>query len=249
MARLGHPIHDFVLDRATLSAQNSLLDLGCGTGPGLATAHTRAPGVALIGMDAREQNIAAARALLERLDAEADLRVVDLDGTVPLDDNTVGVVICHNVLECLADPVALMNEAHRVLAPAGIAVWSHTDFDTIVVNTSDDTLERNRRVLHAYADKPQPWMNHSDARMGRKLPGLVQRSCLDLVAVDAHVVCATEPTPEVQDRLDDINRSLTGSPLIDPDDLHRWQADLRRSIDNGTFFFAETSFVVSARKP
>lgn len=200
-------------------------------------------------MDARDENITQARALLESLGADADLRVVDLDGPVPVDDDMVDAVICHNVLECLADPVRLMDEAHRVLRPGGNAVWSHTDFDSIVVNTRDTDLDLSRRVLHAYADQPQPWMHHSDARMGRKLPGLVQRSRLDLVAVDAHVVCATEPTPEVQDRLDDISRSLTGSTLIDPEDLDRWQAHLQQTIDDESFFFAETSFVVITRRP
>ena len=62
---------------------------------------------------------------------------------------------------------------------------SHTDFDTIIVNAGGADPNLDRRVLHAYADQPQPWMNHSDTRMGRKLPGLAQRSRLDLVAVDA----------------------------------------------------------------
>ena len=65
MARLGLPIHDFVLDRSGISATGSLLDLGCGTDPGVAAAHARSPGVALIGLDARDENITQARALLE----------------------------------------------------------------------------------------------------------------------------------------------------------------------------------------
>ena len=242
MARLGHPIHGFVLDRAQASTGEVLLDLGCGTGPALAEAHGRDPQVRLIGFDASPDRITAAGEPLAKVGAAADLRVVDLDGPIPLADGSVDAVICHNVLECLTAPVDLMDEAHRVLRPGGVAVWSHTDFDTILVDPPDGDL--SRAVLHAYADQPQPWMKHSDARMGRKIAGLARQSHLHLIRVDAHVLSECSPTPDVRDRLDDVMRSLATSALIDPELLARWKIELDASIVDGSFFFAETTFVV-----
>jgi SAM-dependent methyltransferase len=44
---------------------------------------------------------------------------VDLDGRWPLDDSSVGLIVAEDVLQQLRDPVHVMNEAHRVLAPGG----------------------------------------------------------------------------------------------------------------------------------
>ena len=74
-----------------------------------------------------------------------------------MSDESVDASICHNVLECLANPIDLLNETARVLRPGAVALWAHTDFDTIVVNTPD--VELSRRVLHAYADQ---WRDELD---------------------------------------------------------------------------------------
>jgi len=44
---------------------------------------------------------------------------VDLDGPWPLDDDGVGLILAEDVLQQLSDPVHVMNEAYRVLAPGG----------------------------------------------------------------------------------------------------------------------------------
>jgi len=42
-----------------------------------------------------------------------------LDERWPLEDNSVGVIRAHDAIEHLKDPVHVMNEAYRVLAPGG----------------------------------------------------------------------------------------------------------------------------------
>ena len=44
---------------------------------------------------------------------------VDLNRPWPLEDNSVGLILAEDVLQQLADPVHVMNEAYRVLAPGG----------------------------------------------------------------------------------------------------------------------------------
>jgi SAM-dependent methyltransferase len=157
--------------------------------------------------------------------------------------NSIDAIVCHNTLECVADPVRLINEAARILRPGGRSVWSHTDFDTIVINTND--VELSRRVLHAYADLTQPWMAHSDARMGRKLVGLVERSTLRLADLDAQVLVASERSPPVADRIDNITAALAVDPLLARDVL-RWHQEVDDAIAAGEFLFGEMTFVVTA---
>lgn len=45
--------------------------------------------------------------------------VADLNGPWPLADNSVGVIRAHDAIEHLRDPIHVMNEAWRVLAPGG----------------------------------------------------------------------------------------------------------------------------------
>jgi SAM-dependent methyltransferase len=250
MARLGHPIHEFILDRVELAAGGTLLDLGCGAGTTLAAAARRFSGTRLIGFDIKPANLDAARGALALDAPDADLQVVDLEDVLPLADSSVDAIVCHNVLECLGEPVTLINEAARVLKPGGTAIWSHTDFDTIVINTAD--IELSRSVLHAYADQIQPWMRHSDPRMGRKLPGLVKCSDLELVDVDAHLVVTADLTPDALDRIDNVISALVDAgdgpseSAISAADVRRWREDVEQSIDSGDFLFAETTFTVTS---
>jgi glycosyltransferase involved in cell wall biosynthesis len=46
---------------------------------------------------------------------------VDLNDGIPLETNSVGIVRAHHILEHLKDPIQIMGEIHRVLAPGGWA--------------------------------------------------------------------------------------------------------------------------------
>lgn len=144
----------------------------------------------------------------------------------------------------VAGPVAVINEAARVLVPGGCAVWSHTDFDTVVVNTED--VELSRWVLHGYAHQTQPWMEHSDARLGRKLVGIVARSHLQLDDPDTNVVVESDRVPLAEDRIDDIAAALAGNPSL-ARDVVRWRRQVDDALAADSFLFAETTFVLTTR--
>ena len=66
----------------------------------------------------------------------------------------------------LPDPAALLAEAARVLRPGGRAIFSHPDFDRIVLNAPH--VELSGRVCHAHADAKQDCMARVEGQMGRK---------------------------------------------------------------------------------
>jgi len=103
--------------RALLQAEarhgERVLDLGCGAGRFVAA--LQAAGAEPVGVE-------IARAALDRAARNApgaDLRLVDTDGSLPLDHGSVDLVWCSEVLEHVADADYLLLEVRRVLRPGG----------------------------------------------------------------------------------------------------------------------------------
>ena len=83
-------------------------------------------------------------------------------------------MLCHDVLECLPDTDPFVAEAARILRPDGRLVLAHTDYDTLVFTSED--LQLTRRLVHAYCDTQQPWMDAVDGTSpyGRRGNGVVR---------------------------------------------------------------------------
>jgi SAM-dependent methyltransferase len=101
-------------------------------------------------------------------------------------DGAFDRVLCHNVLEVLPDPDALVAEAIRVLRPGGRLVLAHSDFDTLISASED--LELTRRLVRDYCDTQQPWMDAVDGTIGRRLADIAGRAGLLVEDVQAAVV-------------------------------------------------------------
>jgi SAM-dependent methyltransferase len=90
-----------------------VLDLGCGAGRFVAA-------LAQAGADPVGVEIAGAALERARRNAPgADLRLVEADGSLPLEHGSVDLVWCSEVLEHVADTEHLLLEARRVLRPGG----------------------------------------------------------------------------------------------------------------------------------
>ena len=92
-----------------------LLDVGCGTG-WLAEYFP-----AYTGIDASPDAVAAAVA------RRRDVRLADADAALPFADAVFDGVVLKDLLEHVADPVALVLEVRRVLRPGGRAFASSPD--------------------------------------------------------------------------------------------------------------------------
>jgi SAM-dependent methyltransferase len=94
-------------------AGERVLDLGCGAGRFVA---------ALAAAGAEPVGVEISAAALDRARANvpgADLRLVEPDGSLPLDHRSVDLIWCSEVLEHVADVGHLLIEARRVLRPGG----------------------------------------------------------------------------------------------------------------------------------
>jgi SAM-dependent methyltransferase len=90
-----------------------VLDLGCGAGRFVAA--LRDAGANPVGVEIAEAALERAR----RNAPGADLRLVEPDGSLPLEHGSVDLVWCSEVLEHVADTEQLLLEARRVLRPGG----------------------------------------------------------------------------------------------------------------------------------
>jgi SAM-dependent methyltransferase len=225
-----------------------VVDLGCGTGGdlcALAAAHPD-PGARFVGIDAAEESLAAARARAAG-DARISFRRHHLGDPLPLDDASVDAVYSHNLLECLADPAALSREAARVLRPGGQLVAAHWDWDSQVFDGTD--RHRVRRLVHAFADWQQAWMEHADGWMGRRLWGVFHPGGDFTGRVHARVLTNTEYAPGWFGHANaQAFRSLVRRGLAAEEDVEAFEREQVALHREGRYFYGITGYVFAGRR-
>lgn len=103
-----------VLDRLSLTGDETVLDAGCGSGRITETLIERLPRGKVIAMDMSESMVAAAR---ERLGSDADIRQADL---LELElDEPVDAILSTATLHWIADHGLLFHRLHGALRPGG----------------------------------------------------------------------------------------------------------------------------------
>ena len=220
-----------------------VVDLGCGGGLTLAALRERfGPGLELIGVERREPELDPALA--------ATTVVADLNKPLPFEDESIGAAVCHNTLEALLSVDAFLGEVARVLAPGGHFLLGHNDLDTIVFSSSE--LDLTRRLVHAFADSQQEWMDAADGTIGRKLPTIAGRAPLEHVETMAWVVLDTDLA--AGEPADTAIRGITDAVRRDQhhdlaSQLEAWIDDLRVRAARGEFLFSVNDYAVLLRKP
>jgi SAM-dependent methyltransferase len=222
----------------------TIVDLGCGTGSALSTLAERLE-ADLIGVDFSAAGLRAAAHILHGMPGGKRLLVqADLSDPIPLANASVDRALCHNVLEFLAVPDVFVEDVHRVLRPGGRFVLSHSDFDTLVFNSGDVHL--TRRLVRAYCDTQQGWMDSVDGTIGRRLAHLVQRSRMTVQEVQARVNLSLRFRPGElgYGYAHNLAHALRSSGQIDPAELDGWLAGLRQLEEEDGFLFSINDYAV-----
>lgn len=108
--------HGFVLRAVAEAAPQRLLEVGCGEGDLLRA--LALPGREVCACDVNAEDVAHA----QRVAGSAVACVVVPEARLPWEDGRFDVVVCADVIEHVADPVALLRELRRVVREAGVVV-------------------------------------------------------------------------------------------------------------------------------
>jgi len=243
VVKLREQIHSLIRFGTTIS----ILDIGCGYGDDLIRFGERCGADATFtGIDSARKPITKAREKT-RNDPRFTFIPHDISGGLPFGDGSFDVVYSHNVLECIRDKEALISEVHRVLKPGGQVLFSHTDWDSQIINGTDKALIR--RLVAAFSDWKQDWMSESDGWMGRRMAGLFRKNRGFSGEIIPFVLVNTEYAPGLYgyDRIRDVH-TMAANGRIREKDYAAFQEDLEKTVSRGNYFYSVTLYVFSGTK-
>lgn len=239
--------HEELVAKLDLSKGDTVLDLGCGCGSSFRSLlKSIGDKGKLTGLEIDESQLAVAEYAFQR---ELDSSVLTLvkatsdDARLPFDDNSFDAILCQNVLECVGDKVAYLNECFRVLKAGGKLLMSHKDFDTATYY-SEKYKDFTRTMVHIFADTKADWMPHSDGQMGRKLRGLFRESSFK--SYDAYTMIEQEEF--YGNGMYGYEMSQWMGELVDSQDFEGWSNEMSELSNLGKYHYSVQWMYVLAVK-
>lgn len=120
----------------------SVLDVGCGPGTITIDIAARVAPAMVIGVDASAEIVDKATALAAERDVDNVQFVVGNGYELEYADNSFDVVHAHQVLQHVANPVAMLREFRRVRAASGIVAARDVDYGACFWHPASTGLER-----------------------------------------------------------------------------------------------------------
>ena len=216
-------------------------DFGCGPGK-IAVELARQAGAAghVHAFDINREFLQMALGNASSSGLQGRVSVHESDGShLPLKDGALDRICARNAIMYVDDPVATLQEFHRVLRPGGLAHAVDGDWFMMVAEPVDHDLWRRFIKAASHACR------HAD--MGRKLHGVFKRA--GFASVDVQIVAE----PDVDGRLVGMIRNLAkyalASGLIDEETTTRVVREVETALSTGDYFAVSPQFVVTGRKP
>ena len=148
---------EYVVRHADLAGA-SVLDVGCGGG--LLSESLAARGATVIGIDASEDTLAAARAHLEESDLDVDYRTATAEALSGSHPGRFDLVTCMELIEHVPDAAGLVAACARLVRPGGTVVFSTINRNprsyALAIVAAEYVLGMLPRGTHDYARFVRP---------------------------------------------------------------------------------------------
>lgn len=220
-----------------------VLDVGCGHGDLLGRISDSIGHESyLLGIDEAEHSVESAKESYPNL----EFRREKFTDSFSFNDNSFDIVVSVDTLECIPNKSALINEIHRVLAPGGKVLFAHWDWDTQVYNSTNIAIIR--RLVAAFSDWQQDWMETSDGQMGRRLWGLFEGSEKFKGEIDSFTLIETEFREGKYgfDRLRDLS-GLVRNGSFECSEYEMVFKEMQALSDAREYFYSVNSYIYSGK--
>jgi ubiquinone/menaquinone biosynthesis C-methylase UbiE len=237
--KLREQLYSFI----DLERSKTILDLGCGIGYDLKNIGelTVRNDIQFIGIDSSKDRINSAKDFVGN-DLRYEFICHDLSTSIPFNDEYFDVVYSKDLLECIVNKMAFLAEVARVLKPDGTVVFAHLDWDTQVIDGNNKELVR--KIVHAFGDWKQAWMDDSDSWMGRRLWKTFQQTGLFDGCVHTYVFTNTvfeEPNITAFEAL--VKRNI-----ISEQEYNEFISDIKALAEKDQYFYSINSYIYVGRK-
>lgn len=226
-----------------ISSAKTVLDIGCGTGVATRVI-AQTPGFSgkVTGIDLSTYLIKAANNLAKEEGLEGIVEFQSGDSQqLDIPDKSYDAVVLHTLVSHVADPVAVINEAARIVKPGGMVGIFDGDYATMTFGHED--LEQSKvfddMISRALFTNP---------RIMRQMPRLIPDSGLDLVASFPYAIADIGKADFFMGAIESFRKLLPKAGVMSVEMAATWADMQMKDSDDGIFFGASNFYSYVAQR-
>lgn len=246
-ARGEHPLFAAMLreylEAMQIDGARRVLDMGCGSGlAARAIARREAFSGRVLGIDRSPHLVSAARRLARRegVAEQIEFRSGDV-GNVDAADGSFDALVAHTLVSHVAEPLAMLEEAARLLEPGGVLGVFDGDYASLTLEhpAPVQAARHERLLIDALVTNP---------RIMRHMPRLLRQAGFELVASFSHVLSEAGRADFWRSAIEVYRRLLAKAGVMSETEANDWSVALAEASEQGVFFGSCNYYSYVARR-